>query len=235
MNATSRTAGGLLVAVPLLFTAGFTGLQMTFEYPDILRHPAGEVLTRFAAAGADLHLYWYAMMFASLLMIGAVIATGLRFWEQNNLLSALSIGAGVLAGLVQALGLLRWVMLVPSLAAMYVAPDATETSKSMAIALFDATNHYLGMGVGEHLGYFFTAIWTVLLATLILKTSRILAVAGVVIALGVASGMLEPFGVPLTGLINSISYTLWALWTLVLGIVLLRAKAQALTTAAQRA
>ena len=31
---------------------GFTGLQMTFEYPDILRHTAGEVLTRFAAGGA---------------------------------------------------------------------------------------------------------------------------------------------------------------------------------------
>ena len=49
---------------------------MTFEYPDILRHPAGEVLTRFAAAGPDLHLYWYAMMSAALLMIGAAIALG---------------------------------------------------------------------------------------------------------------------------------------------------------------
>ena len=47
----SRTAGALLVAVPLIFTAGFTGLQMTFDYPDILRHPAGEVLTRFAGSG----------------------------------------------------------------------------------------------------------------------------------------------------------------------------------------
>lgn len=225
MNA-SRTAGTLLVAVPLIFTAGFTGLQMTFEYPDILRHPAGEVLTRFAAAGPDLHLYWYAMMSASLLMIGAAIAAGLHFWNRDNFLAALSIGAGLLAGLVQALGLLRWVMLVPSLAAMYVAPGATEIEQSMAIALFDAANHYLGMGVGEHLGYFFTAIWTALASALIFKTNRVLAVAGVVIAVGVISGMLEPFGVPLTGLINSISYTLWALWTLILGIVMLRGERQ---------
>jgi hypothetical protein len=221
MNA-SRTAGTLLVAVPLIFTAGFTGLQMTFEYPDILRQPAGDVLTRFAVAGADLHFYWYAMMAASLLMIGAVIAAGLHFWKRDSFLAALSIGAGVLAGLVQALGLLRWVMLVPSLAAMYVAPGATEIEQSMAIALFDAANHYLGMGVGEHMGYFFTAIWTVLASALIFKTNRIIAAAGVVIALGVISGMLEPFGVPLTGLINSISYTLWALWTLILGFVVLR-------------
>jgi hypothetical protein len=148
MNA-SRTAGTLLIAVPLIFTAGFTGLKMTFEYPGILRQPAAKVLTRFAGAGADLHVYWYAMMFAALLMIGATIAVGLHFWKRDSLLAALSIGAGVLAGLVQALGLLRWVMLVPGLAAMYVAPGATAAEQSMAIALFDVANHYLGRGVGE--------------------------------------------------------------------------------------
>lgn len=231
----SRTTGALMVAVPLIFTAGFTGLQMTFEYPDILRHPAGEVLTRFAAAGADLHVYWYAMMFAALLMIGGTIAAGLYFWKRDTLLASLSIGAGVLAGLVQALGLLRWVMLVPSLAAMYVAPGATEAQQSMAVALFDAANHYLGMGVGEHLGYFFTAIWTVLVAALVFRTNRIVAISGVVIAAGVAAGMLEPFGVPMTGMINSISYTLWALWTLILGVVVLRGERRTVAAVGQPA
>jgi hypothetical protein len=221
---TSRTAGSLLIAVPLIFTAGFTGLQMTFEYPDILRQPAGAVLTRFAGAGADLHVYWYAMMFAALLMTGGAIAAGLHFWKRDNLIAALSIGAGVLAGLVQALGLLRWVMLVPGLAAMYVAPGATEMDKSMAVALFDAANQYLGMGVGEHLGYFFTAIWTALVAALVFGTNRLIAASGFLIAAGVLAGMLEPYGVPMTGLINSISYSLWALWTLILGIIILRGK-----------
>jgi Domain of unknown function (DUF4386) len=220
----SRTAASLLIAVPLIFTAGFTGLQMTFEYPDILRRPAGEVLTRFAAAGADLHVYWYAMMFAALLMTGAAVAAGLHFWKRDNLLAALSIGAGVLAGLVQALGLLRWVILVPALAAAYVAPGASEMDKSMAVALFDAANHYLGMGVGEHFGYFFTAIWTGLISALIFRTNRIRAISGIIISAGVISGMLEPFGVPMTGMINSISYSLWPLWTLILGVLLLRSE-----------
>jgi hypothetical protein len=44
--------------------------------------------------------------------------------------------------------------------------------------------------------------------------------------LGVISGMLEPYSVPMTGLINSISYSLWALWTLTLGVVVLRDKPQ---------
>lgn len=227
MTPVSRVAGALLTAVPLIFTAGFTGLQMTFEYPDILRHPAGEVLTRFAGAGADLHLYWYAMMAASLLMIGAVIATGLLYWTRDNLLAALSIGFGVLAGVVQALGLLRWVILVPGLASAYVAPGASALDQALAVSMFDFANHYLGMGVGEHLGYFFTALWTITTAALLFPSNRIMASAGMLIALGVAAGMLEPFGVPLTGLINALSYTLWAIWTLVLGIIVLRTKAVA--------
>lgn len=228
MTTSVRTTGILLMAVPLVFTAGFTGLQLTFEYPDILRHPAGEVLARFAAAGADLHLYWYAMMAAALAMIPAAIGLGLHLFEQNRQLAALSIGAGVLAGLVQALGLLRWVILVPGLAASYVAPDATEAQRQMAVALFDAANRYLGMGVGEHFGYLFTAVWTLLVAALIIRRHRIIAAAGMVIALGVITGMAEPFGVPLAGTINSISYTLWALWLLVLGIVMVRVERQML-------
>ena len=35
MTSAKNAAGVLLVAVPLVFTAGFTGLQMTFDYPDI--------------------------------------------------------------------------------------------------------------------------------------------------------------------------------------------------------
>ena len=232
MNA-SRTAGTLLITVPLIFTAGFTGLQMTFDYPDILRQPAGEVLTRFAGAGADLHVYWYAMMFAALLMTGGAIAAGQHFWKRDTLLASLSIGAGVLAGLVQALGLLRWVMLVPSLAAMYVAPGATEMDKSIAVALFDVANHYLGMGVGEHFGYFFTAIWTALVSILVFAANRIIAVSGIVIAVGVLAGMLEPYGVPMTGMINSISYSLWALWTLMLGVLILRDKHPSLSAGSQ--
>lgn len=227
MTNTVRTTGILLIAVPLVFTAGFTGLQVSFDYPDILRHPAGEVLSRFAAAGADLHLYWYAMMVAALAMIPAAIGLGLNLWQRDRHLAALSIGAGVLAGLVQALGLLRWVMLVPGLAAGYTAPDATEAQRQLAVALFDAANRYLGMGVGEHLGYLFTAAWTVLIAALIVRQHRNIAAAGALIALGVLPGMAEPFGAPLAGAINAISYTLWAVWTLVLGAVVLRGERQA--------
>jgi len=235
MTAARGAAGALLIAVPLVFTAGFTGLQMTFDYPDILRHPAGEVLTRFAHAGADLHVYWYAMMAAAIGLIPASVATGLHLWKRDNLLAGLSIAFGALAGLVQALGLIRWVMLVPVLAANYTAPGATEIDKAMAVSLFDATNAYLGVGVGEHLGYLFTGVWTLLVSALLFGQRRILACTGIALSFTVMAGMLEPFGVPYTADINAIGFSLWALWTLVLGVMMLMRGRAAISNQTQSA
>lgn len=228
MTASPRfVAGTLLVAVPVVFMAGFTGLQLSFGYPDILRRPAGEVLARFAAGGADLHLYWYAMFASALALIAAAIATGLHFWERDRLVAGLSIGFGAFAGLVQALGLLRWVILVPGLASHYVAPGATEVSQAMDVAIFDFANQYLGAGVGEHMGYLFTAIWTALVSALLVRDHKVLAVSGVVIAAGVAFGVLEAFGVGLAGAVVAIAFSLWAVWALLLGVQVLRGERHA--------
>ena len=227
MTSPRIVAGSLLVAVPAVFMAGFTGLQMTFGYPDILRHPAGDVLTRFAAGGADLHLYWYAMFLSALALVAASIATGLLFWKRDPLVAGLSIGFGALAGLVQGLGLLRWVILVPMLAGHYLAPGASEMDKAATVAIFDFANQYLGAGVGEHVGYMFTAIWTALVSALIFRDHKMLAPAGLVIALGVAFGLLEPFGVALAAPVVAISFSLWAVWALLVGVTILRGKSEA--------
>jgi hypothetical protein len=53
-----RFAGLLLILVPLAFTICFTLLQMLFEYPDILRQPTADVLTKFQAGGSTLIGVW---------------------------------------------------------------------------------------------------------------------------------------------------------------------------------
>jgi len=222
MTATRVLTGTLLVAVPLVLTAGFTGLQMTFDYPSILRHPAGEVLTRFAAGGADLHAYWYAMFIAAVALIPAAIGFALLNWRQNQLGAALAGGFGVLAGLLQALGLLRWTVLVPSLAAAYTAPGATDLDKALAASAFDTANAYLGMGVGEHMGYLLTALFTVALAMTIVRCWPVMAWTGIVLALGVAAGMLETFGIGGVTMINAFAYMGWSLWAVILGVLVLR-------------
>lgn len=236
MTASPRLVSGiLLVAIPTVFMAGFTGLQMSFGYPDVLRHPAGDVLTQFAAGGADLHLYWYAMFVSALALIAAAISTGLLYWEHDRLIAGLSIGFGALAGLVQALGLLRWVILIPGLAAHYVAPGTTELQQAMDIAIFDFANQYLGAGVGEHVGYLFTAIWTALVSALLVRDHKILAVSGLMIAAGITFGLLEAFAVGIAGAVVAIAFSLWAVWALLVGIQVLRGDRKTARIVAQAA
>ena len=222
MTSPRIVAGIVLTIVPVVFMAGFTGLQMTFDYPNILRHPAGEVLTRFAAGGADLHLYWYAMFVSALALVAGTVAMGIALWDRDRLLAALSIAFGVLAGLVQGLGLLRWVILVPMLAGHYVDPAVSDIDKAVTTGIFDFANQYLGAGVGEHVGYMFTAIWTALTASLLMRDHRIVASSGLIVAAGIAFGLLEPFGVALAAPVVAIAFSLWAVWTLIVGVMTLR-------------
>ncbi len=43
-------SGVALVTLPILFNIGFTLLAMRFDYPDVLREPTREVLSRFRKA-----------------------------------------------------------------------------------------------------------------------------------------------------------------------------------------
>src|SRR5215213_10180023 len=55
-----RTTGGLLLASALAFAGAATVLSSTFDWPDVLREPAGVVLPAFAAGGTSLVWTWFA-------------------------------------------------------------------------------------------------------------------------------------------------------------------------------
>ena len=96
-----------------------------------------------------------------------------------------------------------------------------DLDKALAASAFDTANAYLGVGVGEHMGYLFTALFTVMVALLVVRRWPVMAWLGAVAAIGVAFGMLEPFGVPLAATINAIAFTGWSVWALVLGVLIL--------------
>jgi hypothetical protein len=100
--------GLLLIAVPLAFNATFFLLQRAFEYPHILRKPSDYVLRRFHAGGAPVRRLWYAFAFSALLFTPVPVLLHQVF--QPSAPSYLAVGTvlGVLAGLVQVLGLIRW-------------------------------------------------------------------------------------------------------------------------------
>jgi hypothetical protein len=73
-----RAAGVLLVIVPLGFTVCFTLLQQLFEYPDILRQPTADVLTKFAAGGTPLVVVWYALTLSAVAFIPLTLREAIR-------------------------------------------------------------------------------------------------------------------------------------------------------------
>lgn len=225
-NRTRVVTAGLLIAVPVLFMLFYVLLTITFDYPGILREPAGEVLRRFAAGGPSLVLLWYGFALTPALFIPAAILLRRAFPDTTPLLD-LAVPLGVLAGLTQVLGLIRWPFLVPDLARTFLDPAASEATQAAALTVFGAFHQYAGVAIGEHLGYLFTGAWTLVIAGAMLTSPVFrpwLGWAGIVSALGILVGLLEPAGIALAGTINAIAYLAWSLWLVGTGGSLLRAR-----------
>ena len=221
--------GFLLIATPILFMAAFTMLQINFEYPDILRKPAAYVMEQFVAGGRGLIANWYVMAFSAMLFVPIAVLLHPYLVRGDTWFMPLATTFGVIAGIVQTLGFIRWTFLVPSLASSYLDPSASESARAAIEATFSAFNQYAGVGIGEHLGYLFTALWSLLIAISILKASHIkgwVAWLGIVSAVGILVGTLEPTGLPFVGLINAMAYIIWAVWLVIVGVFVIRVKAE---------
>jgi len=222
----------LLIAVPLAFNLAFFELGRAFDYPDILRREPDEILRRFAAGGSGLILRWQALLVSALLMLPLAVLLAIVL-DASPALTALSIVFGAVAALVQGLGLVRWPFAVPELARRYVAaPDGPkgDAARDAVEVVFATLHRLLGVGIGEHLGYLFTGLWTLLVAGSILSTAVLPAWLGFVgLPIGVALlvgtlefvGPNERDGWSLAGTIVPIAYIAWSVWLIALGVFLL--------------
>jgi len=222
----------LLIVVPLAFNLAFFELGRAFDYPDILRREPDEILRRFAAGGSGLILRWQALLVSALLMMPLAVLLAVVLGA-SPALTALSIAVGAVAALVQGLGLVRWPFAVPELARRYVAaPDGPEgdATRDAVEVVFATLHRLLGVGIGEHLGYLFTGLWTLLIAASILSTAILPAWLGIVaLPIGVALlvgtlefvGPNERDGWALAGTIVPIAYIAWSVWLIALGVFLI--------------
>jgi Domain of unknown function (DUF4386) len=225
-----RAAGALLIALPVAFNTFFFLLARLFDYPSVLRSPAGTVMSRFHARGLRLRLVWYGFMLTAVLLAPLVVLLGQVLAHDELRIIPVATTIGVLAAAVQFLGLARWPFLVPALARAYESPDTTPAAREATAVVFDAFNRYLGVAVGESLGYLLTGVWTVLVAIAMLQSSVFeawLAWPGIAVGalLVVGSfefvGAFEENGWRLAGTIVPIAYTAWSLWLIIVGVVLL--------------
>jgi hypothetical protein len=229
MSATT-IAGVLLIAVPVAFNAAFGLLAARFDYPDVLRRPTAEVLEAFRAGGEALVLLWWAFALTAILMAPLVVLLSRALPDADATLLALTTTVGVLAAAVQFLGLVRWPFLVPYLARAAADPDATAARREAVDVVFQAFNRYLGVAVGELLGYALTGAWTTLAGAALVQCDAVpgwVGVAGIVIGpvLIVCAfefvGRHERDGWKVAERVTPVAYVAWSVWLAATGIALL--------------
>jgi hypothetical protein len=225
-----RAAGAVSILLPLAFNAFFFLLGRRFDYPHILRGPTEEILRRFQAGGLTLTLLWYGFMLTAVLLAPLAILLGQVLARDGLEIVPVATTIGVLAAVVQFLGLARWPFLVPELARAYADPASSQATREATAVAFESFHRYLGIGIGECLGYLLTGAWTALAAVAMLQSSTFdawLAWPGIFIGVSLIVGSLEfvgPFeerGWKLAGAIVPVAYIAWSLWLIVAGLVLL--------------
>jgi Domain of unknown function (DUF4386) len=222
-----RAAGALLIFLPLAFNAFFFLLGRRFDYPDILRSPTGDILRRFQAGGVGLKLLWYGFMLTAVLLIPLAVLLGQVLARDGLEIVPVATTIGVLAGVVQFLGLARWPFLVPELARAHADPASSQATREATTVAFESFHRYLGIGIGECLGYLFTGAWTMLVGVAMLQSSTFeawLAWPGIIIALSLIIGSLEfvgRFEEEGWKLAGAIAYIAWSLWLILAGLVLI--------------
>ncbi|WP_280347937.1 DUF4386 family protein [Nocardia neocaledoniensis] len=214
----------LLIAAPVLMNLAFLGLSVSFDYPDVLQTSSTEALARFRAEQGTIVALFTALAaaacaFAPLsILIGRLDSSTTMRW---------AVRTGVAAALAQAIGLLRWPLLVPGLAE-HAAPDRA------VLDTFETLNTVLGTVLGETIGYALTATWTVLVVrALRARVPRWFAALGTLSAVAIATGVLVPLGAEPAGLTNFVGYILWSGWLLAFAGLLARYGAELRPTVSQ--
>jgi hypothetical protein len=228
---TDVVVGLCAIAFAILFNTPFSILASTFEYPDILRRPSGEVLDAFAAGGSGLILTWHAFAWVAILLVPLSCALALTGGRPERF-PALAIGAaiaGSIAGLAQAIGLWRWVFVIPELARSHAAADASPEVKLAVEQAFVILNQYGGVAIGEHIGQLMTALFALLLATLQLREGRrVTGAVGLVAAATIFVGTTEGVAIALGGsgeifaLLTVGGFLVLSLWFVLTGVTRLR-------------
>lgn len=236
MSASAKITGFAAIALAIGFNVPFAILGSTFGYPDILRQPAAVVLVQFHAGGASLVLTWYAFMLSAVLMVpvAAALAGNLPSLQAHPVARMMAIVTGSAAGLLQAIGLSRWVFAVPDLARIQADPQSTEAARLQAQSAFDLLNHWGGVAIGEHLGQIFTVMFVLALAVpQLISATRLTKSAGLagllaalLIAIGLGEGIAIATGTDpgMLGLFTVVGYLAFTVWLILTGASLMRSE-----------
>jgi hypothetical protein len=235
-----RTTGALFVVGAVAFAVAATVLSATFDWPDVLRRPAAEVLPAFADGDPALVRTWAAVGWTYALLAVPVLLLPAALGRHTDPALRVATHLGVASVLVSLVGFLRWVFVVPGLAESSTSEDPAVRA---ATAVAWTTQHQFGGALlGEHLGQLLAVAWSVTIAVVVLRTGalpRWLGVTGLVASLvyllnqGDVLATAVP-GFPVWEPAGFLGSSLWGLWVVALGVCVWRRSPARARPAAQQ-
>lgn len=225
-TAAYRGAAALIILHVGALLAGFAILGVVFEFPEVLRFPAVERLALYRANQPVVQPTYWVLSMTGFTQVAMAVLLCRSFSRTAGPLLQLALVFGVLCGLLQMAGFIRWAILIPYLAEMMAGADA-QTAATLAI-VEGVFNRYAGMALGEHAANICLGVWTFGVGAAMRGSElfdRRLAGCGMALGLAAAVLALEQLGIgqELLGLVLDFVFPLWAVWLLVIAASLLRA------------
>ena len=218
--------GLFLIAEALLSLVPLAVLGSAIGWPASLDNPAAQQLAAIAAAPGAVSAGYAIYLLYSLLIAPLMIVLALRtFGSLSHPVAATVVAFGVLSALARAIGILRWLTVMPVLATAHAAADPA--ARAPIELVFTAVTTY-GGGIGELLGV--SLLMAASLGTLCAGAlrggglPRGLAVAGLVAAAVLAGMALPALGAPVE-VPTSVAVSLLSGWMLAAGVWALRRQA----------
>lgn len=131
---------------------------------------------------------------------------------------------GVISGIVQIIGLLRWVFVVPVIAGNYVTASEAAAQETAKMS-FQIIHQFGGVLLGEHIGQLFTIVWTIMISVAFMKlklfpkwVSWLGIVSSIIYLLAQAELVATVIpGFPVLDWAGLIGSSLWLLWLIIVG------------------
>lgn len=219
----ATVAGAALLLAAIGFITVFSLLAASFGYPDVLDHPASDVLPRLLALGAAGRATWamYAMIPLLLVPAAAGLAT-LHDTPAQRTTVRIASALAVLAGVCMTVGLVRWPSLQWELAHAW--DTASNDQRAVLSVVFDGANAMLGNWIGEFLGELLLSMSFLLFGAVAWRDRQLPRWAAAFGMVAGVSGLLAMWRnvTPMVGAVAEVNNLVLPVWLVVWGVALLR-------------
>ncbi len=219
-SSTARWAGVFSIVFGLLMFVPLAVLGAAINWPASLDEPGTVLMPLIFEQESAVRLGYVSYLVYSVLFFPTIALIARLLGDSTT--TRLATAFAAISTLARSIGILRWLTVLPALAATYAA-----SGDAALPAIFDAINTY-GGGIGELLGVsLFAALAIGLLAVRIIRTGalpRSIGWTGVVAVIALLIPWVEVFGID-AGALLSVSVAVVQLWFLAVGIYLVTRRA----------